>query len=60
LAYIVHAENKDTLLADPEGILNTFTATYQYIVGCNPSIIAYPQDRTLLQLLMSTPILINA
>jgi hypothetical protein len=42
LAYIVHAEKKDKLLVDPEGILNTYTVTYQYIVGRNSSIIQYP------------------
>jgi hypothetical protein len=33
LAYAVHAEKKDTLLVDPEGIINTYTITYQYLVG---------------------------
>jgi hypothetical protein len=42
LAYVVHAEKKDKLLVDPEGILNTYTVTYQYIVGRNSSIIPYP------------------
>jgi hypothetical protein len=43
LAYIGYAENKDKLLVTPEGILNTYTVTHQYTIGCNPPSLHNPQ-----------------
>jgi hypothetical protein len=39
LAYLVHAKNKQKLLVDPKGLLNTFTLDGQLILGCDPAVV---------------------
>jgi hypothetical protein len=39
LAYLVHVDNKQKLLVDPKGLLNTFTVDRQLILGCDPAVI---------------------
>jgi hypothetical protein len=39
LAYIVHADNKQKLLVDPKGLLNTFTVDRQLTLGCDPAVV---------------------
>jgi hypothetical protein len=39
LAYLVHVDNKQKLLVDPKGLLNTFTVDMQLIRGCDPSVV---------------------
>jgi hypothetical protein len=39
LAYLVHANNKQKLLVDPKGLLNTFTVDRQLILGCDPEVV---------------------
>jgi hypothetical protein len=43
LACVVHGNLKVELLVDPEGLLNTYVVTHQYVVECNPSTIPYPE-----------------
>jgi hypothetical protein len=42
LAYINHIDNKAEMLVDPEGIINTYIVTSQYIVGRDPSVVPFP------------------
>jgi hypothetical protein len=39
LSYLVHSENKQKLLVDPKGLLNTFTVDRQLILGCDPTVV---------------------
>jgi hypothetical protein len=39
LAYLVHADNKQKLVVDPKGRLNTFTVYRQLILGCDPAVL---------------------
>jgi hypothetical protein len=39
LAYLLHADNKQKLLVDPKGLLNTFTVDRQLILGCDPAVV---------------------
>jgi hypothetical protein len=43
LAYVMHGNLKTEIFVDPEGLLNTYAVTCQYVVECNPSTIPYPK-----------------
>jgi hypothetical protein len=39
LVYLVHVDNKQKLLVDPKGLLNTFTVDRELILGCDTALV---------------------